>query len=381
MPPSTVAVHVGQLLQPVPGGIGRYVRALLPRLPAAGVEPVAFAAGPRPDGLEGVRYVDLGRPRGALRYEAWHRLGWPRLAIEGDVVHATSLAVPPAGSRPLVVTVHDLVVLRAPELLTRRGVAFHRAGLEWARRVGATLVVPTAWGREDLAREGVDPSRVHVAPHGVDVGPVPPPEAVEATRARLGVRPPFVLFVGTLEPRKGVADLLAAARRLRVRRPDLQLVLAGGRGWGELPDLEGPGVVAPGSLGDGDLDALYRTAGVLALPSRYEGFGLPVVEAMARGCPVVCSDAACLPEVAGGAAELVPVGDVAALADALGAVLDDGARRDRLVAAGRSRAADFTWEASAGAHAHAYAAAMEAFGHGTTRGTGHSLPKRQRGPR
>ncbi|HZB71573.1 MAG TPA: glycosyltransferase family 1 protein [Acidimicrobiales bacterium] len=381
MPPLTVAVHVGQLLQPVPGGIGRYVRALLPCLPAAGVEPVAFAAGPRPDGLDGVRYVDLGWPRGPLRYEAWHRLGRPRLAVEGDVVHATSLAVPPPGDRPLVVTVHDLVVLRAPDLLTRRGVAFHRAGLERARRLGATLVVPTAWGGEDLVREGIDPSLVHVAHHGVEVGPAPAAEAVDAALERLGVRPPFVLFVGTLEPRKGVGDLLAASRRLQARHPEVQLVLAGGRGWGELPELTGPGVVAPGSLGDDDLDALYRSAAVLALPSRYEGFGLPVVEAMARGCPVVCSDAACLPEVAGGAAELVPVGDVAALADALGGVLDDGARRDRLVAAGRTRAAGFTWAASAEAHARAYRAAQDTFGHGDQRHALIQVPKRWRAAR
>ena len=355
----TVAVHVGQLLQPVPGGIGRYVRALLPCLPRAEVEPVAFAAGPRPAGLDGVRYVDLGWPRGPLRYEAWHRLGRPRLVVGGDVVHATSLAIPPPGDRPLVVTVHDLVPLRAPELLTRRGVAFHLAGLDRARRLGATLVVPTAWGRDDLAREGIDPGRIHVAPHGVTVGPAPAADAVAAVLARLGVRRPFVLSVGTLEPRKGVADLLAAHRRLRQGRPDLQLVLAGGRGWGELPDVDGPGVMAPGSLGDADLDALYRTAEVLALPSRYEGFGLPVVEAMARGCPVVVSDAACLPEVAGGAAELVPVGDVDGLTDALAGVLDDGARRERLGAAGRSRAAPFTWVASAVAHARAYAAARQ----------------------
>jgi glycosyltransferase involved in cell wall biosynthesis len=280
-----------------------------------------------------------------------------------------------------VVTVHDLVVLRAPELLTRRGVAFHRAGLERARHLGATLVVPTAWGREDLAAEGIDPSLVHVAPHGVAVGPAPAPEAVEAALGRLGVRPPFVLFVGTLEPRKGVADLLAASRRLRADRPELQLVLAGGRGWGDLPDLDGPGVVAPGSLGDGDLDALYRSASVLALPSRYEGFGLPVVEAMARGCPVVCSDAACLPEVAGGAAEVVPVGDVAALADALAALLDDGARRERLVAAGRARAADFTWAASAEAHVRAYAAALDTFGHADAGRAGIQLPRRRRAGR
>nr|MDQ3385247.1 glycosyltransferase [Actinomycetota bacterium] len=107
----TVALHAGQLLQPVPGGIGRYVRSLLGALPAAGVEPVAFAAGPAPEDVDGP-WIDLGAPRGAVRYELWHRLRRPLVRVPGDVLHATSLAVPPAGGRPLVVTVHDLVFLR-----------------------------------------------------------------------------------------------------------------------------------------------------------------------------------------------------------------------------------------------------------------------------
>jgi len=279
--------------------------------------------------------------------------------VPGDLVHAPSLAVPPAGERPLVVTVHDLVFLRTPEHLTRRGVAFHRRGLELARREAAVLIALTEWGRADLVAEGVDPAVVHVAPHGVDVPPAPDAGTAESTLARLGVRVPFVLFVGTLEPRKGVPDLLDAHARLRGGgHADLQLVLAGPPGWGPAPDVDRSGVVALGPTGGSDLDVLFRSAGALALPSRYEGFGLPVVEAMGRGCPVVCSDAACLPEVAGGAAELVPVGDVGALADALDAVLGDGARRERLAAAGRARAADFTWAASAEAHARAYTAAL-----------------------
>ena len=356
-----VAVHVGQLLQPVPGGIGRYVRDLVGALPGVGVEVVSFAAGPRPPGLAGP-YVDLGWPRGALRYEAWARLRRPALRAPAAVVHATSLAVPPAGDRPLVVTVHDLVFLHHPEYLTARGVSFHRRGLELARREAAALVVPTAFGREELVAEGFEVDRVHVAHHGVV--PPSPPETVDSegdrlALHRLGVRPPFVLFVGTLEPRKGVVDLVAAHRLVRRRHPDLALVLAGPPGWGAAPDLSGPGVIAVGPAHDDDLHALYRAAVALALPSRYEGFGLPVLEAMARGCPVVASDAASLVEVAGGAADLVPVGDVDALAGALDHLAADPDHRRIQAIAGRARSASFSWSRSADAHAGAYRAALD----------------------
>ena len=315
-----VALHVGQLHQRVPGGIGRYVRSLAGALPAAGVDVEPFGAARWP----------------SLRYELWHRLRHPVVRAAGDVVHATSLAVPPPGSRPLVVTVHDLVFVHQPETLTKRGVSFHRRGLELARRDAAAIVVPTEFGKRDLVEHGFDAARVHVAYHGVDVVPGEPIE-----------RQPFVLFVGTIEPRKGVVDLLAAWRRLS---GDLRLVFAGPRGWGDVPDLDQPGIEVLGNVDDARLADLYRAATVLALPSRYEGFGLPVLEAMAYGCPVVVSDAACLPEVVGDAGTIVPVGDVDALAGAL-ASPPDGER-------GRERANGFTWARSATAHRAAYEAAM-----------------------
>lgn len=350
------AVHVGQLLQPVPGGIGRYVRELVAALPAAGVEVEAFAAGAAPAGI--APYTDLGRPTGSLRYEAWHRFRRPAVRVPGDVLLATSLAVPPPGDRPLVVTVHDLVFLRQPEHLTPRGVAFHRRGLAIARREAAVLVVPSTFGKSDLVDEGFDPERIHVAQHGVT--PVGPDDA--AARAtlleRLGVRAPFVLFVGTIEPRKGVGDAIAAHARLRGTRPDLGLALVGPRGWGDPPDLDRPGVVVTGNVGDRELDALYRSASVFTLPSRYEGFGLPVAEAMARGCPVVTTDAASLPEVTGDGGIVVPVGDVDALTDALASILDDDTRRAALSSLATAQAATFTWARSAEAHRRAFEAAL-----------------------
>lgn len=342
-----VAVHAGQLLQPVPGGIGRYVRSLVDALPGAGVRPVPFAAGP----LDLPAAVDLGWPRGALRYEAWHRLRRPVVHVEGDLVHATSLAVPPPGARPLVVTVHDLVFLRQPEHLTARGVSFHRRGLELARREAAVTIALTEFGRDDLAREGFDGERVHVAPHGVHVPATPStsPPPVEG---------PYLLFVSTLEPRKGVDDLLDAHAVLRRSHPDVQLVLAGPTGWGPPPDTDRPGVLVVGNLDEAALDAAYRGALALVVPERYAGFGLPIIEGMARGCPVVTSDAACLPEVGGGATVVVPTRDVGALAETLDELVRSGERRRAMAAAGLGRAATFTWERSAALHADAYRAAL-----------------------
>lgn len=349
VPDMKVAVHAGQLLQPVPGGIGRYVTHLLDALPGGDVEPIAFAAGAAPDGI--APWVDIGWPRGPLRYELWHRTRHPVVKLDVDVVHATSLAVPPAGRRPLVVTVHDLVFLRQPEHLTARGVAFHRRGLEIARREALAIVVPTEFGRADLEREGFDAAHIHVAPHGVDA-----PHAVGATPP---AEWPYLLFVGTHDPRKGLADVVEAHARLRVRHRDLSLVVAGPPGWGTPVNTDRPGVIVTGNL-DGDaLDAAFRGAVALALPSRYEGFGLPVIEAMARGCPVVTSDAACLPEVGGGATVVVPTGDVGALTDALDELVRNGERRAQLAEAGLARAAAFTWDHSAAMHVVAYADALD----------------------
>ncbi len=351
-----VALHIGQLLQPVPGGIGTYAEALLEALPAAGVTPVPFASGtpPADAATRFPGFVGIGRPGPPLRYDLWHRLRRPRLRVAGDLVHATSLAVPPAAPRPLVVTVHDVAFLRYPELFTRHGVAFHRRGLDVTRKEAAAVVTPSSFTRDELLTVGFAPERVHVIPHGA-----PPvfdftPEDDAVTLARLGVVAPFIFFVGTLEPRKGIDTLTAAFAALRADAPELSLVLAGPKGWGDVPDLEGDGVQTLGAVDARTADVLWRHALCAAVPSRYEGFGLPALEAMARGCAVVASDATSLPEVVGDAGLLVPPGDVGAWVDALRLMSGDPNRREALATAGAQRAASFTWEASARAHAAVY---------------------------
>ncbi|HZQ78281.1 MAG TPA: glycosyltransferase family 1 protein [Acidimicrobiia bacterium] len=379
-----VALQAGQLDQPVPGGIGRYVEGLFRHLPEAGVAVERFGGG---------RWL----------YEAWHRFRRPVVRTPGDLVHAPSLAVPPAGRRPLVVTVHDLAFRTHPECFPARGRSFHERGLALARAEAAAVIVPSEATAAELRAAGFDAGRIHVAHHGIDRAPLTSPEPPEPGPGGPGVAPggnfpapsmnplqamhphwqpaegslgaaagaggptpvlgleprSYVLFVGTVEPRKGIDVLLAAHAALRRgRHPELRLVVAGPPGWGQTPALDGPGVVAPGRVDELTLDALYRGAAALAVPSRSEGFGLPALEAMARGCPVVASDAGALPEVMAGAGVLVPPGDADALAAALDNVLTDDALAASLGAAGHRRAGTFTWQACTAAHIAAYRAAL-----------------------
>ncbi len=288
------------------------------------------------------------------------------------VVHAPSLAVPPSTpGRPLVVTVHDLAFLHAPESFTRRGVAFHVRALALARRRAAMIVAPSHATRNDLVSHGFPGDRVVVAWHGApdpdptrDPTPVEPsgPDAARAIRKRLGLPERYVLAVGTVEPRKALDVTAAAVGALRGSGvdPDLELVIAGPPGWGDVDGLEHPWVRRLGAVDDVVLGALYGGAVVLAQSSRWEGFGFPVIEAMAYDCPVVVADTSSLPElVAGGAGIVVPAGDVDALAEAIASIVTDGSTRVRLVDAGRQRRRAFTWSASAAVHRAAYEAACE----------------------
>jgi len=214
----------------------------------------------------------------------------------------------------------------------------------------------------ELERHGLDEGHVRVIPHGADPFEAPAPQEVERVRARFGVGGPFALFVGGIEPRKNLGTLVEAFARMGDREP--WLVIAGGRTlWAPggtealraqvdaLPEGARRRVVLTGYVTDQDKRALLAGATLLAYPSRYEGFGFPVLEGFAAGVPVLTSSAASLPEVAGDAALLVDPNDAEAIGDGLARLFGDAALRERLVAAGRERVATFSWEGAAGATA------------------------------
>ncbi|HVF03302.1 MAG TPA: glycosyltransferase family 1 protein [Frankiaceae bacterium] len=346
---------VEQILAPVPGGTARYTRCLGTAL--ADTAPDGWSvegwtalhastAGAELPGVGGPHRLPLGR---RALIAAWERGVGP--VPHADVVHAPTLLVPPKRGRPLVVTVHDAVPWTHPETLTQRGVAWHR---RMGARVAASadlVIVPTQAVADELAEFLDLGDRVRVVFEGADALHVPD-DAAER-RKRLKVPGAYFVSVATLEPRKALDVALAALAETAA--PDVPLVVVGQPGWGGV-DLDATAaslglredrVVALGRTSDEDLAAVLSGAIALVAPSRAEGFGLPVVEAMAAGVPVVCSDAAALVEVTGGAAYTVPVDDVVGFAEALGAVARDETERARLSAAGIERTKEMTWRNAA----------------------------------
>ncbi|HET6289262.1 MAG TPA: glycosyltransferase family 1 protein [Amycolatopsis sp.] len=341
-----LVVLAEQPLAPVPGGTGRYTGELLRALaetapPGWTVSSVvarhADVEAAVVEGVEGPRVLPIP-PRALIA--AW-QLGlpwWPG----GDAVHAPTPLAParvPKG-RTLSVAVHDTVPWTHPQTLTPRGVAWHKAMIARAAARATALTVPTQAIANELTGLVPVSAPLHVIPHGVR-----PPAAF--TEVALPER--YVLAIGTIEPRKGIDVLIDAVGRIGV-----PLVLAGQPGWGgvdpaELAREHGADVRLLGKVSDAELAFALRGASVLAMPSRAEGFGLPVIEAMAAGVPVVHSDVPALVEVAGGAGVTVPVGEAQALADALRGVLDQPERAAALRDSGLSRSSEFTWQRAASA--------------------------------
>lgn len=354
-----VAVVVEQVLSPVPGGTGRYAAEVAGALAAGAplgstvagwtawhrrVEAAALA------GVTGPRRLPLpARPLAA----AWE-VGLPVRPVGVDLVHAPTLLAPPRSRRhALVVTVHDAVPWTHPETLTVRGVRWHRAMAERAAAHADALVVPTQAVAAELARHLTLRAPLVVAGAGVSARLVRPFDT-GARLERLGLTGGHLVTVATLEPRKGLDVLLRALAHARGALPPLAVV--GRPGWGGVdPEAMADELGLPagsvrqlGGLSDADLAAVLSAAAIAVVPSRAEGFGLPVVEAMSAGVPVVTSDVPALVEVGGNATRVVPVGDAAALAEALTDLLAEPVELAALRARGLLRAAHHTWAAVAG---------------------------------
>jgi glycosyltransferase involved in cell wall biosynthesis len=362
---TSVAFHVDQLFSPAPGGVGTYVRNLLPALvrqdPSVEVRPFHARTETRPSAADEalLRGFPVEELRAGIRslYPRWNLTGRPPLPdalARMDILHAASaVAVPPAGDgQRLVVTVHDLAFLAVPSYFPRQWRQVYRTGLRAAVRRADAIIAPSRSTAEDLlSRTKVDPSRVHVIPEAAAL-PAAPGDP-EAALARLKVPRPYILSVGTLEPRKNLVRLVRAYRRVAGSGVPHALVLAGPLGWHRQPllrelALAGPGdIVLTGRVTGEDLDALYRLADLFVYPAVYEGFGLPVLEAMARGVPTVCSNTTSLPEVAGDAAVGVHPGSIREIAAGIQQVLDDADLAARLRAAGPARAERFSWDEAA----------------------------------
>jgi glycosyltransferase involved in cell wall biosynthesis len=339
----------------VPGGTAvATLRTLdeLVRLPDLSITGVrAFHRNPpveTPNAAVPIRSFPLPGP---VLYDFWSRTGRPRvewLVRSADIVHATTILVP-SSRRPLVVTVHDLAFLHEPERATARGNRLFRSGLKAIKRSADLVLCSSTATLDDCERSGIGRDRLRLVTLGVRADKPAGDNVVEAFRRRHSIAERYLLFVGTIEPRKNLPALLDAFAIVRSQAgyEDLQLVVVGQSGWGETlipPPAIASAVRLVGRVDAGLLAALYRDAAVACYPSLREGFGLPVLEAMVYGAPVVTSRGSSTEEVAGGAAVLVDPTDRADIARGIADAFD---RRDTLVGLGHARAAEFTWAETA----------------------------------
>jgi glycosyltransferase involved in cell wall biosynthesis len=349
-------------------GVGYYIRNLLRGFSSVAREerfhlfhhaPEALGPGDLPESAAVVRspFSHESHPLGDLWRDYWLPRSLRRLGI--DVFHGPAFMIPRAAhGLATVVTIHDLVAFLHPKTVPWRYSLYMRAQIRAAlSRADRIIAISRAEAQELVETAGAPPERIRVVYHGVEPRFRPPagPEEAAPVLARYGIERPFLFHLGNIEPRKNLVSVFRAYERVLDRADGgVSLVVAGAEGWLCRETLEEArrltGRRAPiftGYVPEGDVPALLGAASVFVFPSLYEGFGLPILEAMACGVPVVTSDRGAMREIAGGAASLVEPEDPDAIAQAILGILEDRAAAARLAAAGRAHAAGFTWERTA----------------------------------
>ncbi|MBW3645543.1 MAG: glycosyltransferase family 4 protein [Actinobacteria bacterium] len=358
-----------------PAGAGVYVRQTVEALAAGGEIELGLVAATGDaarwrrlaPGAEVHAEVPARRPARLL----WEQTRAPALArrLGGDLWHGPHYTMPVRADLPTVVTIHDLTFFDHPEWHERAKLAYFRRMIRISAKQADLLICVSQHTARRLDAVLTPSSPVEVIPHGVDhdrFRPAPPHHDLELL-ASLGVRPPFLAFAGTLEPRKNVPALVRAFGELAPAHPELQLVLAGTPGWGVGPihaavamSNVADRIVELGYTRDEVVPALFRQASVVVYPSLEEGFGLPALEALACGAALVTTSGSAMEDVTAGAALLVPPGDDDALAEATEAALAGGDEIDRLRGQGPRVAAEYSWERGARRHVEAYRKAVSA---------------------
>ncbi|NDJ85644.1 MAG: glycosyltransferase family 4 protein [Chloroflexi bacterium] len=350
----------------VQAGLGRYSRSLTRALlPYLETPPTLFynQIRGRSQPIEGVahcpsRVIPMG-------YKPWRltvwmgqalRLNFQRLVPNASLFHAHEHLLLPLRDTPTVLTVHDLIFKLFPEHhKSLNHIFLNRAMPLFVKRADAIITISLASKRDLVTHYNVPPEKITVVYEAAAPDFAPPtPEAIARVRQHYQLPENYLLVVGTIEPRKNYSRLVTALMRLRERHIDLKLVVVGRKGWlydeffQTIRDLQAEEhVIFPGYVPDDDLPAVYGAATIAVMPSLYEGFGLPVLEAMACGTPVVSSDAASLPELGGEVARYFAPTDLEAMIDTLQSVLDDDTLRQEMSAAGPAQAARFSWDRTA----------------------------------